>query len=343
MQQRIDHRFVIGGAAVCLQRRRRIGQTGRKLDGRYMCRTRRQLQFGLVGQRRITQIAEVDGVVPDQRTKVDQDRCRDGSFERERALRPVPIDHAAPIGVVSPGETSFAHHLERTEHGRLGTRAAPPPDRQQQQHQTQGHETTGGEIHAQRRFGFGQFGREYSRTPHGIAPTKHSAIVAHPASSWAVNENIRQGLVGDRPHDQASLTAMDVVWIVLAVAVMACLGWLGFMIEPHWVAKDGTSFLCNAQLLDDKGNAMSRWRETRFSVASDGSLLVDQRRNMRHRTTIWQMVAESPEPPRGRAVFVLRGRDSFDRPAMMALRLPRSSRALTALRPLVGAPADRTS
>lgn len=149
--------------------------------------------------------------------------------------------------------------------------------------------------------------------------------------------------MGDRRLDRASLAVMDVVWIVLAVPVIAGLGWLGFMIEPHWVAKDGTRFLCNAQLLDDKGNAMSRWRETRFSVTRDGSLLVDQKRNMRHRTTIWQMLAESPEPPRGRAVFVLRGRDSFDRPAMMALRLPRNSRAIAAIRPLVSTSADRTS
>lgn len=125
------------------------------------------------------------------------------------------------------------------------------------------------------------------------------------------------------------------MWALLSIAALIGLTWLGFRIEPHWVAKDGQRFLCNAQLLDDKGNALSRWQETRVAVLDSGELAVDQKKFLRHRTSVWRMAAESPDPPGRRAVFVLRGRDSFERPAMLAIRLPRSSRAIAALRPLL--------
>lgn len=129
---------------------------------------------------------------------------------------------------------------------------------------------------------------------------------------------------------------MDLVWVLLAIAVMAALAWVGYRIEPHWVARDGRRFLCNAQLLDDKGNALGRWQETRINVMDNGDLVVDQKKHMRRRVSTWRMAAESPEPPRRRVVFLLRGRDSFDRPALLAVRLPSNSIAVALLRPLVG-------
>jgi hypothetical protein len=129
---------------------------------------------------------------------------------------------------------------------------------------------------------------------------------------------------------------VDYLWALISIPVLVGMVWLGFMIEPHWVNKDGLRFLCNAQLLDMHGNVISRWRETRISVSPSGDLLADQRKLMRHNVTVWHMSAESPHPPRNKAIFLLSGRDRDDRPAMMAIRLPAKSRAIEALRPLVG-------
>jgi hypothetical protein len=134
---------------------------------------------------------------------------------------------------------------------------------------------------------------------------------------------------------------VDVIWILLSIAVLGGLAWLGYMVEPHWVAKNGQRFLCNAQLLDERGAVLTRWRETRIAVMPTGELLVDQKKLMRHRMSTWHMAAEAPDPPRNRTVFLLRGRDQFDRAAMMAIRLPAKSRAVAMLRPLVKPAADR--
>jgi hypothetical protein len=56
--------------------------------------------------------------------------------------------------------------------------------------------------------------------------------------SWSDTFTARVGQAG----------GMDVVWFLLAIAVMVGLGWLGFQIEPHHVSKDGRRILCNAQL-----------------------------------------------------------------------------------------------
>jgi hypothetical protein len=132
---------------------------------------------------------------------------------------------------------------------------------------------------------------------------------------------------------------VDKLWAILAIAVLIGMAWVGFKIEPHWVAKDGKRFLCNGQFLDNYGNALSRWHETRVSVMPNGDLIVDQKKFMRHRTTTWRMAAESPESPQKRVVFVLRIRESLGagaagRATMLALRLPAGSRAVEALRAL---------
>jgi hypothetical protein len=125
---------------------------------------------------------------------------------------------------------------------------------------------------------------------------------------------------------------VEYVWLALAVAVMAGLAWLGFRIEPHWVAKDGSRFLCNAQLLSGKGDPMGRFRETKMLVEPNGELLVDQRRLFRRHMSAWQVAAESENPPRKRAVFLLTGHDRSGAAAMLALRLPASSPMVPRLR-----------
>ncbi|MCB1000114.1 MAG: hypothetical protein KDB40_12525 [Acidimicrobiales bacterium] len=125
---------------------------------------------------------------------------------------------------------------------------------------------------------------------------------------------------------------MEYVWLALAVAVMVFLAWVGFRIEPHWVSKDRSRFICNAQLLTEQGEPVGRFRETKILVEPTGELLVDQRKLFRRRMSAWRLVAESDDPPRRRAVFLLRGHDAQHRPAMLAVRVPATSPIVPTLR-----------
>lgn len=135
---------------------------------------------------------------------------------------------------------------------------------------------------------------------------------------------------------------MDYVWFALAVGLMVFLAWVGFKIEPHWVAKDLSRFIGYGQLMNDKGDALGRFRETRLLIEPDGEILVDQRRFMRRRhSSSYRLVGESDTPPRRRAVFLLRGHDSYGMPVMLAVRVPASSKIVPKLREMIERRAGR--
>jgi hypothetical protein len=125
---------------------------------------------------------------------------------------------------------------------------------------------------------------------------------------------------------------MNVFWGIAIFAILALLAWLGFRIEPHWVSKDARRFLCNGQLMNHLGMPAGRWRETRVIVQPTGDVVIDQKRFMRHSSSAWTLTGESPKPPNGRAVFLLRGHDQNGQAQMLALRLPVKSRAVPVLR-----------
>ena len=125
---------------------------------------------------------------------------------------------------------------------------------------------------------------------------------------------------------------MDWLFGVLALAVMALLAWVGFRLEPHWVSKDGHRFLCSGQLMSPLGQPLGRWRETRVIVDPRGDLQIDQKRMMRRKSSIWRVSAESPDPPKRRAVFLLTAHHSGGQTDMLALKLPADSRAIAVLR-----------
>lgn len=125
---------------------------------------------------------------------------------------------------------------------------------------------------------------------------------------------------------------MEFFWLVLALAAMAGMAWLGLRIEPHWVSKDGRRILCMGQVLSPKGDPLTRWRETKVFLAGHKQVHVEQKRRLRRRATTWSLEGESSAPPRRRAVFVLRGHDIDGSPAMMTLKMPASSRAVEVLR-----------
>lgn len=128
---------------------------------------------------------------------------------------------------------------------------------------------------------------------------------------------------------------MQYVWLVLAIAVCAGAGWVAVKIEPHWVSKDGTRFLTVGQRMDVRGERLGRWREMRVRIARNGQIEVEEKRFMRRHASFWTVEAESPEPPRRKAVFVLRGHDTAGAEVLLALRLPARSRAVETLRPLL--------
>ena len=124
-------------------------------------------------------------------------------------------------------------------------------------------------------------------------------------------------------------------WLGLAIAGCLLLAWLGFRIEPHWVSKDGRRFMCNAQRLTAGGDAQSRWRETRVIVSNATQVRVDEKHFLRRTSTFWKVVSRSESPPRGREVFLLSGFDGGGAPALLALRLPKKSRAVTTLQGMI--------
>ncbi len=128
----------------------------------------------------------------------------------------------------------------------------------------------------------------------------------------------------------------DVLWGVLVFGACGLLAWIGFRIEPHWVSKDGRRFMCNAQQLTARGEPQGRWRETRVILNNAQQVQVDQKRFMRRTSTFWKVASQSPSPPRNREIFVLTGFDDTGAPAMLALRLPKKSRAIPAMQALVG-------
>ena len=128
---------------------------------------------------------------------------------------------------------------------------------------------------------------------------------------------------------------MEVLGIIAVICVCAFLGWVGFRIEPHWVSKDGRRFMCNGQRLNGRGEPQARWRETRVLVDDSDRVQVDQKRFLKRTSTFWKVVSRSSDPPRGREVFLLSGHDETGIPVMLALRLPRKSRAVATLEALL--------
>lgn len=119
---------------------------------------------------------------------------------------------------------------------------------------------------------------------------------------------------------------------MLGIAICIALAWYGLRIEPHHVSKDGQRIICQSQPLDDLGNPTGRGKETKVQITLDGELEITQKRLLSRSHSYWEMVAESPNPPRGKAVFLVRGRD--DHSELLTLRMPAKSRAVDALRAL---------
>lgn len=124
---------------------------------------------------------------------------------------------------------------------------------------------------------------------------------------------------------------VEAVWIALVIIALVGMWWAGFKMEPHWVSKDGTRFLCTAQELDGV-NTVDHPKETRVLIAPDGALYVTQKRMMRRRSSMWTLVAKAPQPQRNIQVYVAEHREP-DNPitSRLAIRIPTKSRCIALL------------
>lgn len=111
---------------------------------------------------------------------------------------------------------------------------------------------------------------------------------------------------------------------------------LAHRIEPHWVAKDGARFLTTTQVIDGRGETVGRRREMRFVIQPDGTLVASRRGLVKTSSQTFTVGAKSPNPPRGRALYLL---DSIPPDAdgrRVAIRVPATSRVVPALDRMVG-------
>lgn len=127
------------------------------------------------------------------------------------------------------------------------------------------------------------------------------------------------------------LSPVDYVWIALIIVVMGAMWWVAYRMEPHWVSRDGTRFLCTAQELDGV-NAVGHPRETRVLITGDGALYVTQKRRMRRKTTMWTLMAKAPAAPRRMQVYVAKHREAGNPiESHLAIRIPAKSRCIAIL------------
>jgi hypothetical protein len=97
------------------------------------------------------------------------------------------------------------------------------------------------------------------------------------------------------------------------------------------VSKDGRRFVCHGQLVDHYGNTLHTWREYRFEVIDRTRIFARRRsRWTRRNEGVWRVAAKSDNPPKNREVFLLASAESGSTD-QMAIRLPRSSRAVEIL------------
>ncbi len=127
----------------------------------------------------------------------------------------------------------------------------------------------------------------------------------------------------------------SVLWVVGLVVICAGLFYLAYTIEPHWVAKDDSRFLATAETIDHEGKVLTRRREVRGTITSDGVIMLGRRTAWRTRTTLWRLVGKQPEVRRRRLRYVL---DSVPRDELgeqLVLRVPTKSRLVPRLEALL--------
>jgi hypothetical protein len=128
---------------------------------------------------------------------------------------------------------------------------------------------------------------------------------------------------------------MSILWFVIGLAGCVALLYLAYRMEPHWVAKDGNRFLATSETIDHEGKVVSRRREVRGTIMSDGLIMLGKRTVLKTRSSLWRMVGKSAETKRGRLLYILDTVPADPMGEKLILRIPRSSRLVPRLDALV--------
>jgi hypothetical protein len=124
----------------------------------------------------------------------------------------------------------------------------------------------------------------------------------------------------------------DLITLVVSLVVGAGLIWFAFSMEPHWCSKDGQRFTCRLQPLTNDLANEGLHVDMRGTIESSVLVLTPRGlRGSKMRGT-YRVLAASPEPPKGKAVYLV---SSAGR--QFAVRVPANSRCVPALDGLVGA------
>ena len=128
----------------------------------------------------------------------------------------------------------------------------------------------------------------------------------------------------------------DLLGMLGVVAACGGMLYIAHRIEPHWVSKDQQRFLTVAQELDHLGSTFGRKHEVRVRVEPDDDVLLIRRRSMvRSGAAIWKVRAKSPNPPRGREIYILEKATSDRDVGHLALRLPAGSKMIPRMEELL--------
>ena len=104
-----------------------------------------------------------------------------------------------------------------------------------------------------------------------------------------------------------AISPIDILGLAAIVAVCAGMLYLASRIEPHWVSKDDSRVLTTGQELDQWGTAFGRRHEVRVNIDRNDDVLHVSRRSMLRPTAgAWTIAAKLPNPPRGRAIYLLK-------------------------------------
>ncbi len=124
--------------------------------------------------------------------------------------------------------------------------------------------------------------------------------------------------------------AVEYVWLVVVLAVMGGMWWIGYRMEPHWVSKDGERFMCGSQEFFH-GQLGGHPRETQVAFMA-GALHITHKRMMRRQRSLWTLIGKSTDPPKGLEIYVAQQKvDGVAKPEMLALRIPKKSRCVALL------------
>ena len=124
---------------------------------------------------------------------------------------------------------------------------------------------------------------------------------------------------------------MQYVWLVLILAVIGGMWWIGYRMEPHWISKDGERFVCGTQEFFH-GVLAGHPRETQVAIMAGGTLHITQKRMMRRQRNLWSLVGKSPDPPKRLEIYVAQQTvDGVATSTMLALRIPKKSKCVAIL------------